>query len=213
MKSIKNQGQAHCPHACEAFEVDYWSLISADQDPDLKSAALGGELNLVQCPECGAFFHHDGDLIYFDAPAELLVFVFSQKDREKEPELLKRMQRDYEIIKNTLLKQLHMDYPPVSVFGLDALKTVLQEEEVCSFESEAVAASAASQGFGVVRLKPSYAREHHFPYYVPAPTSGASANDYAVAASKVLQSGLKSKLLRNFVDHMSQEGAQSPLIV
>lgn len=211
MKSIKNQGQAQCPHQCEHFEVDYWSLVSADQDPDLKAAALGGELNLVQCPECGCFFHHDGDLIYFDAPAELLVFVFSQKDREKEPELLKRMQKDYEIIKNTLLKQLHMDYPPVSVFGLDALKTVLQEEEVRSFESEAVAASAAVEGFGVVRLKPSYARTHHFPYYVPAAPGAATANDYAVAASKVLKSGLKSKLLRNFIDHMSQEGAQPPL--
>lgn len=211
MKSIKNQGQAHCPHDCEPFEVDYWSIVSADQDPDLKSAVLGGELNLVQCPECGTFFHHDGDLIYFDAPAELLVFVFSQKDREKEPELLKRMQHDYGIIKNTLLKQLHMDYPPVSVFGLDALKSILQEEEINSFESEAVAASAAAQGFGVIRLKPSYAREHHFPYYVPAPAGGKEDNSYAVTASKVLQGGLKSKLLRNFVDHMSQEGADLPL--
>ncbi len=211
MKSIKNQGSACCPNQCEPFEIDYWSLISADQDPDLKSAALGGELNLVQCPECGAFFHHDGDLIYFDAPAELLVFVFSQKDREKEPELLKRMQEDYKIIKNTLLKQLHMDYPPVSVFGLEALKNLLQEEELISFESEAVAASAAAQGFGVVRLKPSYAREHHFPYYVPAPAGVNEANSYAVVASKVLRAGLKSKLLRNFVDYMSQEGAQLPL--
>lgn len=211
MKSIKNQGFAHCPHQCEAFEIDYWSLISADQDADLKAAALGGELNLVQCPECGAFFHHDGDLIYFDAPAELLVFVFSQKDRQKEPELLKRMQADYKTIKNTLLKQLHMDYPPVSVFGLEALKAILQQEEINSFESEAVAAAAAVQGFGVVRLKPSYAREHHFPYYVPAAADGNQANSYAVAASKVLQAGLKSKLLRNFVDQMSQEGAKPPL--
>lgn len=31
-------------------------MVSADQDPDLKSAILGGELNLVRCPECGAFF-------------------------------------------------------------------------------------------------------------------------------------------------------------
>ena len=211
MKSIKNQGSAKCPNKCEDFEVDYWSLIRADQDPDLKTAALGGELNLVQCPECGTFFHHDGDLIYFDAPAELLVFVFSQKDHQKEPELVKRMQEDYKTIKNTLLKQLHMDYPPVSVFGLEALKTLLQEEELIAFESEAVAASSAAQGFGVVRLKPSYAREHHFPYYVPAPTGENNANSYAVVASKVLQAGLNSKLLRNFVDHLSQEGAQTPI--
>ena len=78
MKSIKNEAAAHCPNHCEAFDVEYWSVISADKDPDLKTAALGGELNLVQCPECGSFFHHDGDLIYFDAPLELLVFVFAE---------------------------------------------------------------------------------------------------------------------------------------
>lgn len=213
MKSIKNEGAAHCPNHCEPFDVEYWSLVSADQDPDLKTAAAGGELNLVRCPECGTFFHHDGDLIYFDAPAELLVFVFSEKDREKEPELLARMQEDYGIIKNTLLKQLHMDYPPVSVFGLEALQAVLREEEKIGFESEAVAASAASLGLSVARLKPSYARQHHFPYYVPAPAQGHTANNYAVAACKVLKSGLASPLLRHFEDKMAEDGAEPPLVL
>lgn len=212
MKSIKNEAAVRCPNHCEEFEVEYWSLISADQDPDLKSAALGGELNLAQCPACGAFFHHDGDLIYFDAPLELLIFVFAEKNRPQEKQLRVQMQRDYEIIKNTLVKQLHMDYPPVCVFGLDALKHLLQEEEKYSFESEAVAAAAASQGLGVVRLKPSYAREHHFPYYVPA-SADNTAHGYALAASKVLKSGLNSTLLLNFKDQMSQEGVTTPLVI
>ncbi len=213
MKSIKNEGPAHCPHHCEPFDVEYWSIIRADQDPDLKTAAMGGELNLVQCPDCGTFFHHDGNLIYFDAPEELLVFVFSEKDRANEKELRERMQHDYELIKNTILKELHMDYPPVCVFGLDGLKQILQEEEHYSFESEAVAASAAAQGFALARLKPSYAREHHFPYYVPVIAGGKTPNDYAVAASKVLKGGLNSKLLRNFEDQMSQEGVSAPLTI
>ena len=213
MKSIKNEAAAHCPNHCEDFDVEYWSFISADKDPDLKAAALGGELNLVQCPACGTFFHHDGDLIYFDAPLELLVFVFAEKSRPQEKELLARMQQDYQIIKTTLLKELHMDYPPLSVFGLASLKNILQEEEAVSFESEAVAACAAAEGFGVVRLKPSYAREHHFPYYVPAPAGQVTPNAYAVGAGKVLRSGLKSPLLMNFKDQMSQEGASMPLII
>lgn len=213
MKSIKNEGAACCPNHCESFDAEYWSLVSADQDPDLKTAILGGELNLVRCPECGTFFHHDGDLIYFDAPAELLVFVFSEKDREKEPELLARMQKDYGIIKNTLLKQLHMDYPPVSVFGLEALKNILQEEEKNMFESEAVAASAAALGYSVARLKPSYARQHHFPFYVPAPAQDQTARGYAVAAAKVLKSGLASTLLRHFEDKMSEDGAEAPAVL
>ena len=212
MKSIKNEANVCCPNHCEAFEAEYWSFIRAEEDPDLKTAALGGELNLVQCPDCKTFFHHDGDLIYFDAPAELLVFVFAEKNRPQEKELRARMQHDYEIIKNTLAKQLHIDFPPVYVFGLDMLKHILQDEEKKSFESEAVAAASAAAGFNVVRLKPSYAREHHFPYYVPAPAK-SSPNAYAVAASNVLKSGLKSPLLLNFKDQMSQEGAALPLIL
>lgn len=213
MKSIQNEGTAHCPNNCEAFDVEYWSLVRADQDPDLKTAVLGGELNLVRCPECGTFFHHDGNLIYFDSPMELLVFVFSEKDKEKEKELLKRMKEDYAIIKNTLLKELDMDYAPISVFGLESLKQILEQDEEKLFESEAVAACAATQGLGVVRLRPSYAREHHFPYYVPAPVGKEGTNSYAVAASKVLKSGLKSLLLQHFMDKMSEEGAENPLIL
>ena len=214
MKSIKNESAAHCPNHCEPFDVEYWSFICADKDPDLKTALLGGELNLVQCPECKTFFHHDGDLIYFDAPSELLVFVFSEKDRQREPELVARMHKDYDLIKTTLLKQLNMDYPPISVFGLEALKGVLQGEEEASYESEAVAAAAAAAGLRVVRLKPSYAREHHFPFYVPAPAEkDQTPNGYAVAASKVLKTGLQSKLLRNFLDQMSQDKALPPQVL
>jgi len=213
MQSIKNDAAACCPHQCEPFDVEYWSFVSAEQNPDLQSAALNGELNLVRCPTCGQFFHHDGDLIYFDASAELLIFVFAEKNASKKKEILSRMQRDYQIIKNTLLAELKMDYPPLSVFGLESLKTILQQEEQIVFEAEAVAASAAEQGFGVGRLKPSYAREHHFPYYIPLPAKGTTPQDYAVAAAKVLRGGIKSKLLRNFADQMSQEGANIPLIL
>ena len=106
-----------------------------------------------------------------------------------------------------------MDYPPISVFGLEALKNILQEEEKNGFESEAIAAAAAVQGFSVARLKPSYARQHHFPLYVPAPAQGQSANDYAVTAVKVLQSGLASPLLRHFADKMSEDGAEAPTVL
>lgn len=210
MKSIRNEAPACCPNACEPFDVEYWSLVRADEDPDLKEAALGGELNLVRCPECGAYFHHKGELIYFDAPSELLVFVFAKDSQKKQAELRKRMENDYQIIKNTLLKQLDMDYPPVLVFGLDELKELLHHIEELNAESEVIAAASALEGFSVVHLKPSYAREHHFPFYAPVLANATTANDYAVAASKVLKSGLKSKLLLHFKDKMSQEGATLP---
>ena len=103
-----------------------------------------------------------------------------------------------------------MDYPPILVFGLDELKELLLRMEELTAESEVIAAASAAEGFSVVHLKSSYAREHHFPFYVPVLANATTANDYAVAASKVLKSGLKSKLLLHFKDKMSQEGASLP---
>ncbi len=214
MRSLQNEAAAHCPHGCETFDVTYWSLVRGDENDDLKSALLGGELNLVRCPQCGAFFHHDGELMYFDAPAELLVFVFSPKDKARQAELKAKMEQDYHILQHILLKELHLDYPPVSLFGLEELQHLLHHEQEVTDESEVIAAAAATQGFGVARLKPSYARAHHFPLYVPAPAvKNPSANDYAVAAAKVLKSGLNSTLLLHFKDQLSAPGAKLPVLV
>ena len=212
MKSLQNEAAAHCPNGCEAFDVTYWSLVRGDENDDLKSAILGGELNLVRCPECGNYFYHDGEIIYFDAPAQLLVFVFSPKDKARAQELQDKMAHDYQIIKNSLLKELHLDYPPLCVFGLEELQHLLHHEKDLAEESEVVAATAATQGFEVARLQPSYARQHHFPLYVPAPAQ-QTPNAYAVAAAKVLKSGLNSTLLLNFKDHMAADGAKLPNVL
>lgn len=214
MRSLQNEAAAHCPNGCEDFDVTYWSLVRGDENDDLKAAILGGELNLIRCPECGTYFHHDGEIIYFDAPAELLTFVFSPKDKARAQELTDKIAHDYDVIKNSLLKELLLDYPPLSVFGLEELQHLLHHEKELTEESEVVAAASATQGFEVARLKPSYARQHHFPLYVPAPVAKSpTANDYAVAAAKVLQSGLNSPLLLNFKDHMSVQGAKIPVLL
>lgn len=214
MRSLQNEAAAHCPNGCEAFDVTYWSLVRGDENDDLKNSILGGELNLVRCPECGTYFHHDGEIIYFDASTELLIFVFSPKDKTRQQELTEKIEHDYQIIKNSLLKQLHLDYPPFCLFGLEELQHLLHQEEKQIAESEVIAAASASQGFEVARLKPSYARSHHFPLYVPAPmTKNSTANDYAVAAARVLKSGLNSALLLNFKDQMSENKAHLPILL
>ena len=213
MNSIHNQTLMHCPKGCEPFEADYYCFIRADENPDLKEAVLGGELNLVRCPACGTYFHHEGELIYLDPQHELLVFMFPQDSKAREAELRKRMQDDYRLVKDTLFKSLNMDYPPVCVFGLEELKHLLEHEEQAEMESQAVAAAAAAIGLSVARLKPSFARAHHFPQYIPALPNSVTPNDYAVAAAKVLKSGLHSPLLLNLKDHMSQEEAELPLFI
>lgn len=212
MQSIKNEERVTCPNGCEPFEIEYWSFIDASKNNDLKEMLLGGELNLFRCPSCQTFFHHDANIVYFDAPAELLVFVFSEKEKEKEKELVAKMQEDYQTLKNSVFKELHIDYQPIYVFGLEGLKEVLAAEEALHFESEVVAAAAASAGLKLVRLKPSYAREKGFPLYVAQGTD-STAQGYALSAGKVLSTGIHSGRLQNFKDKMSEGKVETPLIL
>lgn len=212
MRSISNESMLQCPNGCEEFEAEYWTFIDAGKNPELKEALIGGELNLFQCPQCNAFFHHDESLIYFDGAAELMVFVFPQKDKSREAELVAKMEKDYELLKNNVLKQLNLDYKPVWTFGLEGLKGVLAKEEELNFESEVVAGASAMAGLQIVRLKPSYAREKGFPLYVAAATD-MTAPAFAAAANKVLSTGIQSDLLKNFIEKMSEEEGEPPLIL
>lgn len=212
MKSLKFQETLSCPNGCEPFEADRWSFINAAQNPELKDAVLGGELNLFCCPQCNTFFHGDTDLIYLDEQAGLLVFVFSGKNRASKDELLKKMEHDYAQLKDTLFKQMNLDFGPICVFGLEELKEVVRKEQERTDESEAIAAAAAALGLKVARLHPRWAREHDSPLYVAAGVDN-TASGYALAARKVLESGLQSPLLAHFAKVMEGGGAQAPEVL
>ena len=151
-------------------------------------------------------------MIYLDEQAGLLVFVFSDKNRQNQKELLEKMQRDYALLKDNLLKQLKLDVGPLCVFGLEELKDVVQKEQQRTDESEAVAAASAALGLKVARLHPQWAREHESPLYVPAGTDG-TAQAFAVAARKVLEGGLKSPLLEHFAKLMEGGRGKAPDIL
>lgn len=212
MRSIKSQETLTCPGGCESFEADRWSFVNVTQNPELKDAVLGGELNLFCCPHCGSFFHGDTDLIYLDEQGCLLVFVFSDKNRKDKGDLLAKMHRDYALLKDSLFKQLKLDFGPMCVFGLEELKEVVEKEQQRTDESEAIAAAAAAQGLKVARLKPEWAREHNFPLYTAA-GADETAKSFAGSARKVLKSGLKSPLLKHFAERMEGEGAQAPEVL
>jgi len=211
MRSIKLTETITCPNGCEPFEAERWSFINVTQDPELKEAALGGELNLLCCEHCHTFFHCDADLIYLDEEAHLLIFVFAQENRSNKKELVAKMQQDYQLLKDNLFKQLNLDFGPMCVFGLEELKGVLEKEEQRNDESQVIAAAAAALGLKVARLVPEWARENNFPLYTAAGVD-ETAKSFADSARKVLESGLKSPMLKHFAEVMQGDGAQAPKV-
>ncbi len=211
MRSIKLTENMTCPQGCESFEAERWSFVNVTQNPELKEAVLGGELNLFCCPQCNSFFHGDCDLIYIDEEVSLLIFVFAQTNRQKKEKLLQKMQHDYTLLKDTLLKQMNLHTEPICVFGLDELKEVVQTEENRNDESQVIAAAAATLGMKIARLEPQWARKHNFPLYTAAGTD-ETAKSFADSARKVLKSGLQSPLLKHFAEQMQGDGASAPKV-
>lgn len=166
MKSIKGEGIANCPNGCEPFEAEFWTLIRADHDTELKEALLGGELNLISCPHCGEFFYHDRNIIYFDPSIELLAFVAPTGEKENFAKVKEQMVKDFKMLKDNLTS-LSINYDPFYLSGLEELKSMLEYEETITLQSEVVAAQSAAKGFKLARLKPAAARVKGYPFYIP----------------------------------------------
>ncbi|ACC98196.1 hypothetical protein Emin_0641 [Elusimicrobium minutum Pei191] len=211
MKSIKGLAEIKCPNGCEEFESEFWSLVAADSAPELKDAVLGGELNLVCCPKCNHYFYYENNLIYLDPALNLLVFVFSEKEKNNQSSLKEKMHHDFEILKKSLSKEMNINGEPVYVFGLAALKELLEKDSVLAAESEVVAASSAVAGYKIITLRPDYARANNYPMYVPTKNSKEAADLYS-AAEDVLAKGLNSKLLKKFAEDI-KKGKTEPLFL
>src|SRR5438445_5008359 len=80
-----------CEECGEEFRGTVWVAVHAGQDPELKDLLLGGELNLVSCPECGHVTFQDHFLIYQEPAAGLVAYVYPEAQRDREAELRKLM--------------------------------------------------------------------------------------------------------------------------
>jgi hypothetical protein len=65
--------KVNCPNCGRAFGAQVFHLVDGESQPELKEALLAGELNLFQCPACGAVGALQVPLIYHDSSKELLL--------------------------------------------------------------------------------------------------------------------------------------------
>lgn len=65
--------QVSCPNCGSPARARVYHIIDAAEQPELKEALLAGQLNLFQCPSCGAAGAMDAPLVYHDPEKELLL--------------------------------------------------------------------------------------------------------------------------------------------
>ncbi|MDD4004676.1 MAG: CpXC domain-containing protein [Elusimicrobiaceae bacterium] len=184
MASLKGVITVSCPQDCGEFDAEVWTLIRADEDPDLKDMVRGGELNLVQCPVCGKLFYGSVPVVYLDPQADLSIFVFPQAGEHGEVE--RKLREEFALLRDGLLRELKMHAEPVVFFGAELLKEFLVSEQFLRDESDIIEYAARELGLETVMLAPARARECDWPYRVPAPGGRRTAAAVLPACDKVL---------------------------
>ena len=134
--SFRGKVRARCPNGCEPRDVEIWSFIDGGRDGPLRESLLAGDLNLVSCEECGGVFCPEATVVYYDAAAKLLAFVFPESYRSEETRWRKKMDEDYAQMQKIITGGGPAALEPRIFFGIDPLRQQLQVEEDLEAEVE-----------------------------------------------------------------------------
>jgi hypothetical protein len=99
--------QITCPNCRTPFRTGIFSLVDANEQPELKQALLAGQLNLAQCPNCGSASMLGAPLVYHDSDKQLCLLYFPQELNAR-PEDQERFIGD---TTNFIIKSLPADKP------------------------------------------------------------------------------------------------------
>jgi hypothetical protein len=181
--SLLIEQEIACVHCQHPNAVEVWSAINIKEDPELKDLLLGGEINMAECVSCKEIFYAEHFLLYHDPEAELMAFVYphdyaSEKDRWRE-----KTAADFALSQGTLPQEDQLNYPPLTMFGLDSLAFQVEDEEEMDVQGEIVSLLARDAGLGVHKVRASVAREMKIPRVLPyVMGSGKISRDAVVAA-------------------------------
>jgi hypothetical protein len=154
-----NDIDLECSNCGHEHRASVWVAIHAGQDPELKDLLLGGELNLVSCPECMHVSFEDRFLIYQEPAAELVAYVYPEIQRAQEAELQILMLKGFHEAQATLPEKQHLDYDPLLFFGLESLIEQLNEEQALAVQSQVAQALCKQHKLKSILLRPHQARQ------------------------------------------------------
>ncbi len=159
--------EMQCPAGCEPFEAEAWSVLRIDRNPELRDSLLAGEMNLIACRSCGRYFVYEHPLVYHDPPRELLAFIFPEGFKQEADRWRAKMQSDLEDLRRATPAEERLDYDPMLFFGLEAFRTVLEEEMNLDDEVDIMLHLARALKLDVYPVKPSWARARKLPPLLP----------------------------------------------
>lgn len=177
-----------CPACKQPAEVEVWSAMNVQEDPELKDLLLGGEINITECPACKETFYVDSFVLYHDPANEIMAFVFPMDDEMPRETLAEKMTVDFEATQATLDPDDRLAYGPVCFKGLNELVDFVERDEEVALQGEVVEAIAAEQRLPIRKLRPSQARGQNVPRVLPFMSeTGRSERDALMAGLRRLR--------------------------
>ena len=82
--STFNEIDISCPNCGHEYKGVVWTAIHSAQDPELKDLLLGGEINLLMCPDCAHVAFQDHFILYQDPAAELIAYIYPHAQQADE---------------------------------------------------------------------------------------------------------------------------------
>ncbi|MCB4755638.1 MAG: CpXC domain-containing protein [Elusimicrobia bacterium] len=148
-------------------KAEVWSVINVRDNPVLKDLLLGGELNLIECSSCKHVFYAEHFLIYHDPRRELMAFVYPLAQKDQRTQWAKKTEEDYKELQRGLTQEDMLKYKPVTLFGLDELVRVVEEDDEESVQTEIASTLSEQHDLPVYKLKLSFARQLNLPAILP----------------------------------------------
>lgn len=198
-----------CPACKQPVEVEVWSAMNVQDDPELKDLLLGGEINIAECPACKETFYVDSFVLYHDPANEIMAFVFPMGDEMPRETLAEKMSADFEATQATLDPADRLVYGPLCFKGLNELVEFVEKDEEVALQGEVAEAIAAEQRLPIRKLRPSEARHQNVPRVLPfINEKGGSDRDALVAGLRRLHE-LNDRLsvYNETLDRFSQDSA------
>jgi hypothetical protein len=111
-----------CPLG-HTFDADVYRSANVTKAPELREQILDGRFNRTVCPTCRAESYADVPFLYHDMGSALRVWVYPERDRSAEEQILDKIRRAAAIA-NTVLPTDRNG--PELVFGLDELQSLIR---------------------------------------------------------------------------------------
>jgi hypothetical protein len=166
--SAFNEIDMVCQKCQEEFRGTVWTAVHAGVDPELKDLLLGGELNMVMCPNCAQVFFHEHFLIYQDPAEELVAYVYPETQMDQRDMLEKMMRTGFKDAQETMEPSARLAYDPLLFFGLESLVEMLHQEQDLIDQGDVAEAVCREHAIQFKRLSPAQSRQKNLPRIIPS---------------------------------------------